>query len=135
MDWGCLSIYRTEVMKVRMKDKMWPVMGADPNDTDYMKDMITEEEDLIQREKCKNQILDILNKNRSDSVYDAVAELFTHGHNERARMIYCVEPLRKVLNIIAKTSNSDVVRMAAWQFFDKDLDYDDYVKGQVKEKE
>ena len=90
--------------------------------------MISDKEDLKQREECKNQIFYILNTSREDSVYDALTDFFSVKcfADEKSISSFSINNLRKLLKRISYKVGKNVIRIASWEFFSDKLNYDDY---------
>ena len=90
--------------------------------------MISDAEDLTQREDCKNQILQILKSTREDSVYDALTDFFSGQYlaDTKSQPLFSINNIRKLLYRISDRVGKNVIRIASWEFFSDKLNYDDY---------
>ena len=90
--------------------------------------MISDKEDLKQRDECKNQVLQILNTSREDSVYDALSDFFSVRCfvDEKSISSFSINNIRKLLKRISDKVGKNVIRIASWEFFSDKLNYDDY---------
>lgn len=91
--------------------------------------LVSEEEDVIQREVCANQILDILKKHRHDSVSDAIIKFFTTcSFMETEADKYGLLNLRELLKKIEEVVGREKMRKVCWHIFEDVLSFDDYLK-------
>ena len=93
--------------------------------------LVSEEEDVIQREVCANQILDILKKHRHDSVSDAIIKFFTtcsFMETEADKYKYGLLNLRELLKKIEGVVGREKMRKVCWHIFEDVLSFDDYLK-------
>ena len=112
-----------------------------PMDEEYIKEMnrwtkyhhrysnmISDKEDLKQREECKKQIFQILNTSREDSVYDALTDFFSVRCfvDKKSISSFSINNIRKLLKRISEKVGKNVIRIASWEFFSDKLNYDDY---------
>ena len=96
--------------------------------------MISNKEDLKQREECKKQILQILNTTRSDSVYDALADFFSKtSFDKKSISSFSIDSIRKLLRKLSDKVGKNVIRIASWEFFSDKLNYEDYQQYVIKE--
>ncbi len=95
--------------------------------------LVSEHEDWKQMETCKNQILEVLNKTRADAVYSAIADFYTTTSFEEVHRPH-ISQIRRLLKDVASRVGKDAVRVAAWEFFEDKLDYNDYQSYATKEK-
>ena len=139
-------------MKVKMIPQTFVILGTekfksdlDPMSTEYTDamhkwaehqyrrdNMVSEHEDWKQMETCKNQILDVLEHTRADSVYNAIADFYTTTSFEKGHRLH-TQTLRRLLRNISSRVGKNAVRVAAWEFFEDKLDYNDYQSYATKE--
>lgn len=83
----------------------------------WEQEMVTDEEDLKQKEVIKKDILNVLGKTRHDSVHDAVVSFLSDNPLH----------LRMILHSLSDNLGKNYVRIASFDYFSDRLTYEDYV--------